>query len=73
MDDIKLQYEKRDEVCPEGLVEFWGKCVIYKTEQEVMQGAHQMYHEIMRSEFPIVEYGIQIIRVYKDKNFPGVV
>jgi hypothetical protein len=72
MDEQKFQYEKRVDVSPECLVEFWGKCIVYKTEPEAIQLAQQMYHEYMRNG-QLVKQGIQIVRVYQTHNFPGVV
>lgn len=72
IDEQKFQYEKREEVYPECLMDFWGKCNVYKTEPEAIHIAQQMYHEYMRSG-QVVKQGIQIVRVYQTKNFPGVV
>lgn len=60
----------RDTINPRMLKQIFGCCEVLKTEEESMNKAGEIYQQIMESEFPICEYGIQIIREWKDNDFP---
>lgn len=59
------KWEKRDEINPEMLIEYFGDCKVFKTEGEAVEKAFEMYNEIC-----YVEYGVSFIRGWEDKEFP---
>ena len=63
--------EMRQELNPQGIINYFGCCTPVKTEYEAMEHAKQIYDEIMDDDFcPIIEYGIQYINEMKDQEFP---
>ncbi|HSG32223.1 MAG TPA: hypothetical protein VLB82_11850 [Thermodesulfobacteriota bacterium] len=65
------EFEKRDEINPDILKEYFGHSNVLTTEYAAMEEAKQLYDGIMDDDFcPIVEYGIQVIDQLKDTYFP---
>jgi hypothetical protein len=63
--------EQRDSICPNRLKEYFGECEVFKTEEKALQEAERIYDEIIDDFYcPIIEYGINFIRGWKDKFFP---
>lgn len=65
------EFEKRDELNPKMLLEYFGKCTVYDTQKEVLEEAVNIYEEIMNDDIGIIEYGISYIRGWEIKNFPN--
>jgi hypothetical protein len=63
--------ESKDKLNPKELVRYFGKCEVFDTKQQALDEAQKKYNEIMKSEFPVIEYGISFIRGWEDKMFPG--
>jgi len=45
----------------------WKGCSVFKTKEEARQEAESLYDEIMESDFPVLEYGINIVKI--DREF----
>lgn len=43
--------------------EYWEKAPFFATKEEALKHAFEIEQEIMDSEFPVLEYGVSIIRV----------
>ena len=63
-------YERRDEINPEALKDYFGKSKIFNTEEEALKEAKRLYEEILDDDYGIIEYGINFIRGWEDKFFP---
>jgi len=64
-------HEKRDEINPLELAEYFGRCNVLKTEKEAWEEAQSLYEAIMEDDYcPILEFGVQFIKGYEDKEFP---
>lgn len=62
---------RRDELSPQAIADYFGKCVRLNSEYEAMEHAKVLYDEIMDDDFcPIIEYGISYIEGYEYKEFP---
>lgn len=66
------ELEKQQEINPEILKEYFGKCIVYNSEEEVLQEAVNIYEEITKDDIGIVEYGISFIKGWADKFFPDI-
>ena len=55
---------------PKYIFDYFGRSKIFKTRQEALSNADHIYNEIMDSEYPMIEYGIQWIDGWEDKEFP---
>ncbi len=67
---IDPEVEQKDELSPQMLKKYFGKCTVYESEGEVLEEATNIYEEIMNDDIGIIEYGISFIRGWKDKFFP---
>ncbi len=47
--------KKQNELNPEMLLKYFGKCTIYDTEKEVLEEASNIYEEITRNDISIIE------------------
>ena len=62
--------DKRWKLNPKYIFDYFGNCKVLKSRQEALAEATKIYDELMKSEMPIVEYGIQSIDGWEDKEFP---
>lgn len=62
--------EKRDELNPKMLLEYFGKCTMYDTEKDVLEEATNIFEEITNDDIGIIEYGISFVKGWEDKFFP---
>lgn len=62
--------KSRDELNPRELIDYFGDCEVFKTKEEAFIEACKIYDEIMASDFPVIEYGIQFVSGWEDKEFP---
>jgi len=60
-----------NELNPKYLQQYFGKCKPFPTMIEAMKEAKSMYDEIMKSDFPVLEYGISFIYGWENKEFPN--
>lgn len=58
--DIGLYYETL----------YFGDSIVHDNEDDAMEEASSIYHDIMESDFPVIEYGIQ--HLYSDHKFPDL-
>ena len=63
-------WECRDELNPEELINYFGKCKIIKTDEEALKEAKRLYIEVIDSYCGILEYGISYIKDWQNKEFP---
>jgi hypothetical protein len=54
-----------DQENAESIVDYFGDAPEFSTEQEACGHAMRMLHEIMDSDFPVLEYGISELRFAK--------
>lgn len=64
------KHERRDELNPEMLKEYFGESKIFNTQQEAIDESRKMYDEIMNDDYGILEYGISYIRGWENEFFP---
>jgi len=64
------KHEKRNEINPKVLKDYFGECKIFETEIEALKEAEEIYNEIMNDCYGILEYGINFIRGWENKFFP---
>uniref|UniRef100_A0A6M3L6Z5 Uncharacterized protein n=1 Tax=viral metagenome TaxID=1070528 RepID=A0A6M3L6Z5_9ZZZZ len=62
--------ESRSEINPRELVNYFGKASVLETEGDAWKEAKRLYDEIIKGDYPIVEYGISLISGWEDKEFP---
>jgi len=68
---VDVESEIRNKINPYVLKEYFGHCKVFKSEKEAHDEACRLYNEIMDNDCcPIVEYGIQSIDEWKNKDFP---
>jgi len=67
----KSMWEERREINPRFLYNYFGKSLVFNTEDEAWTEAKRLYQEIMASDIPIIEYGISHIQGWEDKEFPS--
>ena len=61
----------KNEINPCFLKQYFGGCKIFKTKEESLLEAERIYNEILNDDYcPIIEYGIQFIRGWENKDFP---
>ena len=63
------QWERRNELNPKELINYFGNSKVFRTEKEVFKEAKKLYKEIEYNYY-IVEYGICFVRGWEDKEFP---
>ncbi len=64
--------EPRDELCPDMLKQYFGKCTVYDTQSEALEEATNIFEEILDDDMGIVEYGISFVTGWEDKFFPDI-
>lgn len=64
----KIDWIKKDKINSQMLRDYFGDCKVFKTKKEALGEAIRLYNEIINSDYPILEYGIQIINY--DEQFP---
>lgn len=57
------------EINPKYLYDYFFRCKVFKTNAEACSYADMLYDELM-DDFSIIEYGIQHIEGWEDKEFP---
>uniref|UniRef100_A0A6M3JEI8 Uncharacterized protein n=1 Tax=viral metagenome TaxID=1070528 RepID=A0A6M3JEI8_9ZZZZ len=62
--------EQREKINPITLKNYFGDSKVFKTKEEVLLEANKIYEEILEGCCPIVEYGIQFIGGWEEKEFP---
>jgi len=56
---INPDFEQRDEICSERLLEYFGDCEVFKTKKEAITYSIKLHADIVSDDFcPICEYGI---------------
>lgn len=64
------EWEKREEINPDMIMNYFGNCKVFNTEEEAFNEADRIYTEIMNDDCPIIEYGIQKINGLENEPFP---
>lgn len=65
--------EKRSTINPEVIHDYFKDSFIYTTRPDALKEAKRIYNEIMtdiNNPNPVVEYGICILEVFKNEEFP---
>jgi len=62
--------KSKNKLNPREIARYFGKADVFKTREEAMNKAIEMYDTIMRSNFPVLEYGISFVCGWEDKDFP---
>lgn len=55
---------------PKFIFDYFGNSQLFKTSQEALSYAQSLYDDIMDSGMSYIEYGIQLITGWEDKEFP---
>lgn len=64
----KIDWEERDYLNPKMLLDYFGDCKVFKTE-EALKEAKRINDEIIKEGY-WTEYGISFIRGWENKEFP---
>lgn len=62
--------ESKNELNPKEIYRYFRNSEVFKTKEEAFHEADRKYQEIMKSDCPIIEYGISFIEGWEDKEFP---
>ena len=65
----KIEWEQRDYLNPEMLLNYFGNCKVFKTKDEILKQAMKIDYK-MAKEGLWTEYGINFIFGWEDKEFP---
>lgn len=62
-----FEYYEKNQIYMLGkyMYDVWGKSKVYYSQNEAFEEAQKRFNEIINSDFPICEYGIQIIDATK--------
>ena len=63
-------HDDSDELNPKYIFDYFNGSKVFKTKQEALSNAKKLYNEIINSGFPVIEYGIEWIEGWEDKEFP---
>ena len=64
-------HERRDELNPLAIAEYFGPCNVVQTEVEAWEEARALYEAILEDDYcPILEYGVQFVKGMEDEEFP---
>lgn len=58
------------ELNPKYVFDYFSRSPVFKTKRRAHAYADMLYNEIMDSDCPVIEYGIQFIQGWEDKEFP---
>lgn len=55
---------------PKRVIQYFGKAKVFRTNEAAWNEARKLYKKIMQSDIPVLEYGVQEITDWEDKEFP---